>query len=212
MKKEKWMLGAAAVLISGILTASVFAAEEEEMAAAEKKAPPKELIIADFDTGDKPNNLGGDFGSWNKDPNDSTQSCNMSFVEDDAMGDEFGYALRLDYDVDSPNAAYNGLWMALSALNASAYTHLTFYIKGDTRLGFTKSIKVELKDRALRQASHISAGITENWQKVSIPLKKFRRIEDWTGLMELVLVFDDINSNPKFGAIYLDHITLYNAE
>lgn len=24
----------------------------------------KELVIADFDTGDKPNNIGGDFGAW----------------------------------------------------------------------------------------------------------------------------------------------------
>ena len=44
-----------------------------------------ELIISDFDTGDKPNNLGGDFGSWNKDPEDSTQGCTISFETDDEL-------------------------------------------------------------------------------------------------------------------------------
>lgn len=212
MEKQKWMRGVSVLLLSSFLTVPGFGAETETKPPEEKKIPPKELVIADFDTGDKPNNLGGDFGSWNKDPNDSTQACNMSFVEDDALGDEFGYALRLDYDVDSPNAAYNGLWMALSGLDASSYTHLTLYVKGDAMLGHTKAIKVEFKDRALRQGFQILPGITGEWQKISLPLKAFRRIEDWTGLMEFVLVFDDINSNPKFGAIYIDHLALYNAE
>jgi len=40
----------------------------------------KALVVADFDTGDKPNNLGGDFGAWDKDPNDESQGCQLSFA------------------------------------------------------------------------------------------------------------------------------------
>src|SRR3989338_5975750 len=97
-----------------------------------------ELIISDFDTGDKPNNIGGDFGSWDKDPNDETQSCQMSFEGQDAVGDPLGYAIRLDYDVDSPNPAYNGFWMKLNNLDATAYNTVNFYLKGDAKNGFTK--------------------------------------------------------------------------
>jgi hypothetical protein len=65
-------------------------------------ADANELVIADFDTGDKPNNIGGDFGGWDKDPNDESQGTQMSFDTDDSQGDASGYAIRLDYDVDSP--------------------------------------------------------------------------------------------------------------
>ncbi|MDD4879251.1 MAG: hypothetical protein PHR22_02205, partial [Candidatus Omnitrophica bacterium] len=37
------------------------------------------LVTADFDSGDKPNNIGGDFGAWNKDEADMTQGCKSEF-------------------------------------------------------------------------------------------------------------------------------------
>ena len=55
-----------------------------------------ELVIADFNTGEKPNNIGGDFGSWDKDPSDETQGCKMSFESDDANGKTDGYSVHLN--------------------------------------------------------------------------------------------------------------------
>ncbi len=167
-----------------------------------------ELVISDFDTGDKPNNIGGDFGGWDKDPNDDTQGTQMSFEPADALGDPAGYSIRLDYDVDSPNPAYNGFWMKLNGEDATAYNTLNFYVKGDGKAGFTKRVKIELKDMTNKPSPYVVSGITEQWQKVSIPFEKFRRITDWKSLNEFVVVFDDINSNPKVGTIYVDHITL----
>ena len=165
-----------------------------------------ELVIADFNTGDKPNNIGGDFGAWDKDPNDETQSSQMSFESDDALGDKMGYSIRLDYDVDSPNPAYNGFWMKLNDLDATAYNTVNFYIKGDAKAGFTKRVKIELKDSTKQPSPYILSGLTEEWQKISIPFEKFRRIKNWDALSEFVVVFDDINSNPKAGTIFVDHI------
>ncbi len=186
-------LGALVVWILGMGGSPVYAA--------------KDLVIADFDTGEKPNNIGGDFGAWNKDPDDETQSCNMSFEQEDALGDKVGYSVRLDYDVDSPNAAYNGLWMKLKGLDATAYNTLSFYIKGDAKAGYTKRVKIELKD-GKATSGYIVSGITDAWQKVSIPFEKFRRISDWAALNEFVVVFDDVNSQPKAGTIYIDQIVL----
>jgi len=178
--------------------------------AAEEAAPPApsqtKIIVADFNTGDKPNNLDGDFGAWDKDPNDDTQGCRMSFSEDDALGDKTGYSFRLDFDVDSPNPAYNGLWMKLNGLNATPYNTLTFYIKGDAQKGFTKRLKIELKDKAGMNAGYILTGITDQWQKISLPLKKFPRIKNWSALNEFIVVFDDINAIPKEGSILLDEV------
>ena len=166
-----------------------------------------ELVIADFDTGDKPNNIGGDFGAWDKDPNDDTQGCKMAFEPGDALGDAAGYSVRLDYDVDSPNPAYNGFWMKLNGEDVSAYNTLNFYIKGDTKAGFTKRVKIELKDMTNKPSPYIVSGITDQWQKISIPLEKFRRITDWKSMNEFVVVYDDINSSPKSGTIFIDQIT-----
>lgn len=168
----------------------------------------EELVISDFDTGDKPNNIGGDFGGWDKDPNDETQGTQMSFEPDDALGDPAGYAIRLDYDVDSPNPAYNGFWMKMNGEDAAKYNTLNFYIKGDAANGFTKRMKIELKDMTNKPSPYIVSGITEQWQKVSIPFEKFRRITDWSAMNEFVVVFDDINSNPKKGTVLIDQITL----
>ena len=170
----------------------------------------KELVVADFDTGDKPNNIGGDFGAWDKDPNDDTQGTEMSFEPDDALGDPAGYSIRLDYDVDSPNPAYNGFWMKLNGENATQYNALSFYLKGDAASGYTKRIKLELKDMTNKPSPYIVTGLTDQWQKFSIPFEKFRRITDWESMNEFVIVFDDINSNPKSGTIFMDQVALSN--
>ena len=176
--------------------------------AAGKPANANELVIADFDTGDKPNNVGGDFGGWDKDPNDESQGCQMSFDTDDSQGDASGYAIRLDYDVDSPNPAYNGFWMKMNGEDATAFNTLNFFVKGDAKAGYTKRFKIELKDMTNKPSAYIVSGVTDKWQKVSIPFEKFRRIENWNALNEFVIVFDDINSNPKKGSILIDQVTL----
>ncbi len=177
-------------------------------AATPKAANSNELVIADFDTGDKPNNIGGDFGGWDKDPNDESQGTQMSFDTDDSQGDSSGYSIRLDYDVDSPNPAYNGFWMKLNGEDATPYNTLNFYVKGDAKLGFTKRFKIELKDMTNKPSAYIVSGVTDQWQKISIPFEKFRRIENWNALNEIVIVFDDINSTPKTGGILIDQFTL----
>ena len=168
----------------------------------------EELVVLDFDTGDKPNNLGGDFGAWDKDPNDDTQWCEVSFeYGDDALGEPDGYSLRLSYDVDSPSPAYNGFWTKLEGEDFSDYNTLNLYVKGDSEKGFTKRLKIELKDYQ-KTAAYIVSGVTEKWQKVSIPFEKFRTISDWSSMNEFVIVFDDINSNPKEGSILFDQVTV----
>lgn len=169
-------------------------------------ASPTELVIADFNSGNKPNNIGGDFGTWDKDPNDDTQGTKMAFEPEDSLGNPSGYSIRLDYDVDSPNPAYNGFWMKLDGEDATTYKSVSFYIKGDKEKGFTKRVKIELKDMSNQPSPYIVTGITGEWQKVTIPLEKFRKMKDWSRMNEFVVVFDDINSRPKEGTIYIDQV------
>ncbi len=162
------------------------------------------LLVDDFDRGEKPNALGGDYGSWDKDPSDPTQRCTIAFDKSNAFGNA-GYSLRLDYDVDSPNPAYNGFWMKLQNTNLTTYKTVSFYIKGDAARGFTPQIKVEIKNGS-EVGRYLLKGISDEWQKVSIPLKDFAGITEWNSMTEFVIVFDDITSTKKVGTIYIDEI------
>ena len=75
--------------------------------AAKSPAFVAQLMVADFNSGTKPKNLGGDFGSWIKDPGDPMQGVIDSFDQANRYGSR-GYALRLIYSVASKNPAFGG--------------------------------------------------------------------------------------------------------
>jgi Complex I intermediate-associated protein 30 (CIA30) len=168
-------------------------------------ATSAELMVADFNSGTKPNNIGGDFGCWIKDPADPNQGCIDSFDARDRYGNK-GYALRLIYSVASKNPAYGGLWMRLQNLDASGFDAIALRVRGDAGMGYTKTFKVELKD-AVDQSSHYYVkSVTDQWQEVVIPLSAFEGMANARKLKEFVIVFEDTTATAKQGVIYLDDI------
>ncbi|UCD55679.1 MAG: hypothetical protein JSV93_02520 [Candidatus Omnitrophota bacterium] len=165
----------------------------------------EELLVADFDSGEKPNNIGGNFGAWDKDPADFSQGCAESFDSKNRRGSK-GFAMKLDYDVDSRNPAYNGFWMFLQNLDATGYNNVAFWIKGDSDEGYTTVFKVELKNAARQVGRYYVTNVTCDWQEVVIPLKSFKGITDFSNLTELVMVFEDRIASNKKGSIYIDDI------
>jgi hypothetical protein len=164
-----------------------------------------ELLIADFNSGEKPNNIGGDFGSWNKDPTDFTQGCTESFDSANRYGNS-GFAMKLDYSVDSKNPAYCGFWMALNGVDASKYDNLAFRVKGDSKIGYTTVFKVELKNAAKQVGRYYVTNITDQWQEVVIPLAEFKGLTDTSNMSEFVIVFEDRIASNKKGVVYIDDI------
>ncbi len=193
--KMKAMILAAVAVLSMCWNGSSFAADQ--------------LLVHDFDLGEKPSENAYDFGAWNKDPNDTTQGCTESFETAERFGDK-GMSLRLDYDVDSPAPAYNGMWMKLKELDLSKYKFLNFYIKGDPQKGFSKVIKLELKNPN-EVGKNLYTEVTGEWKLAKIPLSEFRGLKDLTKATEFVMVFDDMNTKPKTGTIYVDNI-FFSAE
>lgn len=176
-------------------------------ACSSARAEDGAVLVADFDNAQPTNNLGKGIEIWlREDGSDTTQSCQMSFVKDDALGNPEGHSLRLDYDVDSPNPAYNGMRMDLNFFNATPHKRINFYIKGDKEKGYPNRIKIELIGMNKRPSPHIFEGVTNEWRLISIPLEEFMLIQDWTTLEKFVVVFADIVNNPKAGTIYIDHI------
>lgn len=177
-------------------------------ASAAEKAPVaagNELVVADFDSGEKPNNIGGDFGSWNKDPTDFSQGCTESFDSVNRYGTK-GFGMKLEYSVESKNPAYNGFWMFLQNLDASKYDNVAFRVKGDTKAGYTTVFKVEIKNASKQVGRYYVTNVTDQWQDVVIPLKDFKGITDYSNMTEFVIVFEDRIASNKKGVIYIDDI------
>ena len=162
------------------------------------------LVVNDFESGAESNALGGDYGAWNRFPDDHTQNCTTRLVEGGAFN-QSAHALRVDYDVDSPNPAFNGFWTKLKELDLRPYQQVSFAIKGDAAAGYTTQVKVELKN-GQEIGRYLLKGVTDQWQRVSIPLAQFDGIHDLSRVTEFVMVFDDMTSTTKTGAVYLDDI------
>ncbi len=176
---------------------------EKKKVSAEK--PGDILMIDDFDDGEKPNNLGGDLGAWDRDPADETQTCREYFTSDVKCGEE-GYSMKLEYDVDSPSPAFNGYWTKLQLIDITPYENLVFYVKGDREKGFTTQFKIELKNTKNQVGKYYVKGVTSDWQKVVVPLKNFVGITDFSKMTEFVVVFEDRIATDRDGAIYIDNL------
>jgi len=196
MFKRSICIAMIAVLLAAFAPVSSFAAV---------KPSSSELMIADFNTGDKPSNIGGDFGSWNKDPADFTQGCTESFDSANRHGDA-GFAMKLEYSVESKNPAYNGFWMALPNIDASGYDNLAFWVKGDAKIGYTTVFKVELKNAGKQVGRYYVTNVTDQWQEVVIPLSEFKGLTDTSNMTEFVIVFEDRIASNKKGVIYIDDV------
>ena len=183
---------------------------KQAVSSASKVVPTvyeEELLVADFDSGEKPSNIGGNFGAWDKDPSDFSQGCKEGFDSVNRLGSK-GFAMKLDYDVDSSNPAYNGFWMLLPNLNGSNYDNLSFWIKGDSDDGYTTVFKTELKNAARQTGRYYVTNVTDQWQEVVVPLSDFKGLTDLTNLTEFVIVFEDRVASNKDGVIYIDDIKL----
>ncbi len=180
------------------------------------------LVLADFNSGDKPNNVGGDFGGWDKDPNDSTQGCQLSFDTDNVKGQKSGYSIRLTYDVDSPNLAYNGFWMKLNGVNAMDFNTLNFYAKGDLSKGYPSDLCIQLQDNVEQEKRDPGSmyfsnllcvpGLSRDWQKFSVPFSGIPNLVNRGDLRELLIVFRGDVTYPKTGAVLIDQVYLSREE
>ncbi|MCX5657321.1 MAG: hypothetical protein NTZ48_03725, partial [Candidatus Omnitrophica bacterium] len=117
-----------------------------------------------------------------------------------------GFSMKLDYDVDSPNPAYNGFWMKLNNADLTKYKKLTFWAQGDVAKGYTKVVKLEFKNGKGETGKYYVSDIGDDWKEIAVPFTKIAGITDFSNMTEIVLVFEDRVATKKEGSIYLDDI------
>ena len=169
-------------------------------------------VVADFDV-PPPNNLGGGFGAFSPNPEEMTY-ITVETMDDTVRHGTNGAAMKLEYNVDQ-GGAYNGFWMKLGPqeagnnFDASAYSKLVIWIRGDSKVGVPSKVKIELKgDPGSRIGRSYISGITDDWTMMEIPLSTVaaQRV-DLTKLNEFVIVFENNVVAPgKKGVIWIDDI------
>ncbi len=172
----------------------------------------KRLVVDDFDRPGIPNNLGGDAATWNYDPTDPKSGCAYQLDAQTKHGSQ-GNSLHLVYRLNLSKPSQNGFWMNLNHLDARDYDHLELWIKGDSKLGFAKSLRIEVNQPnpellpgGTRTGSYVIEGITDEWQRFSIPLNMMTGIETWNDLNTLVIGFHSRRGKVAQGAVFIDDI------
>ena len=169
-------------------------------------------IVADFNM-PPPNNLGGGYGAFSPKAEEMTYVTVETWDEAVKHGAEGG-SMQLEYNVDKPGV-FNGFWMKLGPedsgnnFDASAFSKLSFWIKGDPS-GVPSKVKVELKgDPGTRIGRYYVSGIGNEWTKIEIPLKDVAAQKvDLTKLNEFVIVFEQNQAAPGTkGKLWIDEIT-----
>jgi hypothetical protein len=177
------------------------------------------LVIADFNTCDSPNNLGGGMGT----------ACPLSgcpppnSLEESYVVQEPGNCIAcLEYHI----LDWSAFWMKLAHADMMPFTYLGFDIRGEGDVLDGNQLKIEIKRDCHpvaggTECNEISirhvGGITSEWQHRIVPLSAFigtgwpgvDPIQDWSDIEELVFTFEASQSG-RNGFVYLDNIRLEN--
>ena len=189
----------------------------------QKFIPP--IVITDYNNGTLTNSLGGISGGKEELPGTLFPTA---IPDEGYTKGSCGYSLQLDFNVEKLGE-YAFYWMKLgkelsgkdkatATLDLTKYNYLSFWIKGAQEEG---DMKIEIhqdvdnngifvfgKDitgHAYANAFLKKGMVTKEWQKVTIPLKNFTKITDWSKALELVFVFENKAGNTK-GTVYIDDI------
>ena len=145
-------------------------------------------------------------GVWLGAPDDATQGCRLSYTALHRVG-KTGYGLTVDYDVDSPHPATTGVWIAIPAGQVTAGGALSFFIRGDPIVGYSQTCVVELQSASGRSRYDLD-GITNTWQQVVIPFRRFMPASDAASVRYLLFLFEDWHVTRKRGRVYVDEVRL----
>lgn len=166
------------------------------------------IIVDNFEKPGKLNSLGGDFGAF-ADPK-SIGHCYLFFVQNkdkDVLG-KSKYSLYIQWDA-SKESAYGGYWTNLNHLNLKDFNYLAFYVKGVKggeifKVGLRGKIDSSYETKILIN-DLLAKGVFNEWQKVTIPLKSFQAIKDWSDVNFFSINFEHSFGSGK-GAILIDEI------
>ncbi len=117
-----------------------------------------------------------------------------------------GHSLLIKYDVFQQNA-YAGYVTMLENVDLTGYQTLAFWIKGKQG---GETLLVGIKDGFGQESKllverYLSSRVTKEWQKVTVPLSAFTKIQNWRTIENLNFCFENC-MNSEYGEICIDNI------
>lgn len=167
----------------------------------------KPLVLFNFDKKIPMNNIGGGWGAFDANPSDRDASIRTKYLKDKDLH-KAGYNLKVSYDVESAQPAFNGIWTKLNNLNLKQFAAVSITIKGDKEKGFSDFFKIEIKDKSTKIEANVE-DISTDWKKIVIPFDEFEGDTEeiaMDGLSEFTIVFEDWKFKQKVGIYYIDDI------
>ncbi len=142
-------------------------------------------------------------GAW-----ENKGTVKQSYTSQGARADG-AQVCQLKYNV-SGEKQESGFWFGLVGKDLSKYGIVVFWVKGEKG---GEVFKVGMKDGSsfeekLDIKTYLPAGVTTEWQKVTVPLADFKSIYDWYNMDNFSITFHNDYGQPFTGVIYLDGLTL----
>ncbi len=183
------------------------------LAWASPLAAPPRLLLHDFERPSGAPNADGAMSGWTAEPGRASGQIHYRLEPAQRAGSH--RALHLRYRFAEHGVSDLGWQITLPDLDASAYDHLEFWIRGDAAAGYAQALKLEFKQPLpnappglVRQGSTVVTGITGDWQRIQVPLQRMNGIADWRHLRQFGLVLQPRRDPGRAGAYWLDDIAL----
>jgi hypothetical protein len=113
----------------------------------------------------------------------------------------------IEYDFTSlGNAKTKAISFNLNNIDLSKYKFLDLTIRTQQNSKITSTVKTQIENNLLEKDAQYISGIDIKWRKVSLALKNFRLIKDWSGVKSLTFVVEDWNVSNKKDNIIIDDI------
>ncbi len=168
-----------------------------------KPVPVARLVMDNFNEASKRSTIGGFTGTFGG----TGGFCLESYQKGSSAGsgEDNGSVLKLVYNV---NNGYAGYYSKLNSIDLTKYHKVTFNVKGakggevfEIELGDgTAAFKVDIRD-------FLPYGASTTWQKVSIPLKAFADVKNWSKMKgNFAIVFEQYLGTPTNSTLYVDNI------
>lgn len=177
---------------------------------------PDSDILDDFNDNNDRDYWDGVIGAVEETPNDG--SIVRSYETSGAFA---GRSLKLTYDL-TQDSDWNGFYMNLNnessiSKNIAEYKQLSFQIKG--AVGGQEHLKIVLENTsdaitnrnraAIYVNDYLDGGITNSWQKVSIPLDAFSGLDSFSNAKTLSFVFEKTYVADTVHPLLADIATVY---
>ncbi len=162
------------------------------------------LTINNFSTKDTVNLLGGPSGTFDKDPTNQEEYCQLSFVE--LPDKKKTTVLKLEYLVSKQG--FNGYFTKLQDFDLRPYKNLEIVLKSSNPL---PKLKLELKSVS-EKGVYIIEKINKNFKKYVIPIDKFSGLTKYDKMKEFVIVFDGSLLGYSEGELFIKEINFVSDE